>query len=220
MGTTSLVRASVVAALVLVLGSCGGGRERRTAELGPGGGGGDRITLGEAVDRARAFAADQGFPEVSLARVDRGEAFGRDGRAVWSLTLCDPASGQEVLVSSGAPALGAAGAPCEPLPAWADSPRVARENPDLWAFVDSVGGEGAEDVAVVIWVEGFMGPSPWYPEGDPAWVVEVAYPTGRDQQGRVVLEGRRFWAALDTGKPVYDEGGRIYDEEGNPIPGS
>jgi len=64
------------------------------------------------------------------------------------------------------------------------------------------------------------GPPSWYEQGDPAWVIEVAYPTGRDEQGRVVLEGRRFWAALESGKPVYDEGGRICDEEGNVIPGS
>lgn len=116
--------------------------------------------------------------------------------------------------------LGPAGGTCQPLPAWADSTEVAERNPDVWAFVDSSTGEEAKGVRVVIRVDEFMGPSPWYGQGDPAWVIEVAYPTGRDEQGRVVLEDRRFWAALESGKPVYDEGGRIYDEEGNVIPGS
>lgn len=79
----------LVLVLTLVVGACG----RGPAPEGGGGEGPERLTLGQAVERARAFAADRGLPDAVLARVERGEAFGPDGRAVWSIALCDPPPG-------------------------------------------------------------------------------------------------------------------------------
>lgn len=60
-------------------------------------------------------------------------------------------------------------------------------------------------IQVTIAVAPFMGPSSWYEHGKDAWVVSVDYLTEIDEEGRAVSESRRFWAALETGDPLYYE---------------
>lgn len=121
--------------------------------------------------------------------------------------------------------------PCTPLAGIAPPEQVAAGNPRIWQLVaekeeaaqqlladfkeqveaaaEQAGFPGAPEelfqVKVGIGLAPFTGPSPSYEHGRDAWVVIVDYPTEVDEQDRVVSEQCRFWAALDTGDPIYDE---------------
>lgn len=185
----------------------------------------ERLTLGEALARARSHVAQLGYPNAALWQVDIGREFGRDGRGVWELRLYDPTSKRQILYSFDQPSDQRVAIFREPMTEVKDFPvgdiapseQLASRNPDVWAFVDSLPAPKFGPKAwVSVGIEPFRGPSPWYQHDRKAWVISVNYPTG-EEQGRVLLEDRRFWAAIDTGNPIYDEGGGVYDESGKPI---
>ena len=108
-----------------------------------------------------------------------------------------------------------AGSPC--IGDIAPSQQLASRNPAVWSFINSLPTPKFGPKAIgSVRIEPFRGPSPWYQHDRKAWVISVDYPTG-EEQGRTLLESRRFWAAIDTGNPIFDEGGPIYDESGRAI---
>ncbi len=229
-------------AVLFSLASCsrGGPAPPGVAGQGRAGRGGERLLLSEAVAKARAHLARLGFPQAQLWRVEGGGAFGRDGRAVWKLRLCDPADGGQIFydfeypleeqrAATGLPMPG----PCNPLTGPAPPEEVAARNPRIWQLVAEKEGlaqqlladlrkrlpspppgalEEAFQVKVGIQLGPFFGPSATYEHGRDAWVVTVDYPTEVDEAGRVVGEGCSFWASIDTGEPLWNECGQ---EEGS-----